>query len=73
MGGYHDNLSCKVDGKYIENVHSSNSAWQLDMDHLASHHPLDLLAWYLTSIAGLVHVNDLDLTTQIFIFSCQTC
>ncbi len=27
----------------------------------------------LTSIAGLVHVFDLDLTTQIFIFLCQTC
>ncbi len=27
----------------------------------------------LTSIAGLVHVNDLDLTTQILVFPCQTC
>ena len=27
----------------------------------------------LTSIAGLVHVSDLDLTTQILIFPCQTC
>ncbi len=29
--------------------------------------------WTLTSIAGLVHVFDLDLTTQIFIFPSQTC
>ena len=28
---------------------------------------------YLTSIAGLIHVFDLDLMTQIFIFPCQTC
>ena len=27
----------------------------------------------LTSIAGLVHVFDLDLTIQILIFPCQTC
>ena len=27
----------------------------------------------LTSIAGLVHVNDLNLTTQILVFPCQTC
>ena len=27
----------------------------------------------LTSIAGLVHVSDLKLTTQILIFLCQTC
>ncbi len=28
---------------------------------------------YLTSIAGLIHVNDLNLTTQILVFPCQTC
>ncbi len=28
---------------------------------------------YLTSIAGLVHVNDLDLTTQILVSPCHTC
>ena len=27
----------------------------------------------LTSIAGLVHVNDHNLTTQILVFPCQTC
>ncbi len=27
----------------------------------------------LTSIAGLVHVNDLDLTTQILVSPCHTC
>ncbi len=27
----------------------------------------------LTSIAGLVHVNDLDLTTQILVSPCRTC
>ncbi len=27
----------------------------------------------LTSIAGHVHVNDLNLATQILVFSCQTC
>ncbi len=27
----------------------------------------------LTSIAGLVHVNDLDLTTQILVSPCDTC
>ena len=27
----------------------------------------------LTSIAGLVHVNDLNLTTNILVFPCQTC
>ena len=27
----------------------------------------------LTSIAGLVHVNDLNCTTQILVFPCQTC
>ncbi len=27
----------------------------------------------LTSIAGLVHVNDLNLTTHILVFPCQTC
>ena len=27
----------------------------------------------LTSIAGLVHVNELDLTTQILVSPCDTC
>ena len=27
----------------------------------------------LTSIAGLVHVNDLNLTTQILVSPCHTC
>ncbi len=27
----------------------------------------------LTSIAGLVHVNDLNLRTQILVFPCHTC
>ena len=31
------------------------------------------LSMTLTSIAGLVHVNDLDLTTQILISSCHIC
>ncbi len=37
------------------------------------------MAWFtlsvlnLTSIAGLVHVNDLDLTTQILVSSCHIC
>ncbi len=35
---------------------------------------LFLLSNYrLTSIAGLVHVNDLDLTTQILVSPCHTC
>ncbi len=28
---------------------------------------------WLTSIAGLVHVNDLNLTTQILVSPCHTC
>ncbi len=28
---------------------------------------------HLTSIAGLVHVNDLNLTTQILVPPCYTC
>ena len=31
------------------------------------------LTMYLTSIAGLVHVNDLDLPTQILVSPCHTC
>ncbi len=33
----------------------------------------DCLPMPLTSIAGLVHVNDLDLTTQILVSPCHTC
>ncbi len=28
---------------------------------------------HLTSIAGLIHVNDVDLTTQILVSPCDTC
>ncbi len=31
------------------------------------------IAVTLTGIAGLVHVKDLNLMTQILIFPCQTC
>ena len=36
-------------------------------------HAFNISIYYLTSIAGLVHAFNLDLTTQILIFLCQTC
>ncbi len=34
--------------------------------------PYCLTECYLTSIAGLIYVNDLDLMTQIFVSPCHT-
>ncbi len=60
--------------------HFKQGQWDLWV-HICSRHdnvvgmtdPLSHGSNFLTSIAGLVHVNDLNLTTQILVSPCHIC